>query len=137
MAKAKYDCLDCVGYCCAIYERVEVTPRDLLRLARYFGVDPETAKRRYTKMHSGERVLRRTPDPIFGMSCMFQDPDRRICTIYDGRPAVCRAWPTHGNGRCVYYDALQFERVQQGNRDFVPLVQITILDDGGIRQVEE
>ena len=137
MAKPKYDCLDCVGYCCAIYERVEVTQRDLVRLAKYFKVDVETAQRRYTKMHSGERVLRRTPDPIFGMSCIFQDPVKRLCSIYEGRPEVCRAWPTHGNGRCVYYDTLQFERVQQDTREFVPLVQITYIERGGIRHDDD
>ena len=129
MAKVKYDCLKCVGYCCAIYERVQVAPEDLTRLAAYFGVTEEVARRRYTRMHpSGERVLRRTPDPIFGESCMFQDPVRRICTIYEGRPEVCREWPSHGGGRCVYYDALKFERRQQDNPNVVPLVHITFLD---------
>lgn len=81
-------------------------------------------------MHSdsGERVLRRTPDPMFGESCMFQDPEKRLCSIYEGRPQVCRDWPTHGSARCVYYDILQFERRQQGNPDVVPLVHITFLD---------
>lgn len=130
MPAPKYDCLKCVGYCCAIYERVAVTDKDLLRLARYFGVSPETAKRRYTRMHSGERVLRRTPDPLFGESCMFQDPEKRLCSIYEGRPQVCREWPSHGNtARCVYYDILQFERRQQDNPDVVPLVHITFLQE--------
>src|SRR4051812_38035128 len=108
MPPPKYDCLKCVGFCCAIYERVQVSKKDLVRLARYFKVSEATAQRRFTKIHrSGERVLRRTPDPIFGESCMFQDPVKRICTIYEGRPEVCREWPVHGKGRCVYYDALE------------------------------
>ncbi|MEP7217616.1 MAG: YkgJ family cysteine cluster protein [Bacteroidota bacterium] len=129
MAKIKYDCLKCVGYCCAIYERVQVSDDDLIRLGNYFGISPESAKRRYTKKHaSGERVLRRTADPIFGQSCIFQDPVKRLCSIYEGRPEVCREWPTHGGGRCVYYDMLQFERRQQENPDVVPLIQITFLE---------
>ena len=129
MAKLKYDCLQCVGYCCAIYDRVQVTPRDIRRLAKHFRLEPDVAQRRFTKMHAaGERVLRRTPDPVFGQSCIFQDPVKRLCSIYDARPEVCRAWPTHGNGRCVYYDALQFERIQQDNPDVVPLVQITFIE---------
>jgi Fe-S-cluster containining protein len=126
MAKIKYDCLNCVGYCCAIYERVQVSEDDIIRLGNHFGILPEAARRRYTKKHaSGERVLRRTPDPIFGESCIFQDPVKRLCSIYEGRPEVCREWPTHGGGRCVYYDTLQFERRQQENPDVVPLIQIT------------
>jgi len=129
MPAPKYDCLKCVGYCCAIYERVPVTDEDLTRLADYFGVAPVTARRRYTMKHSGERVLRRSPDPLFGESCIFQDPERRICGIYEGRPQVCRDWPTPGGGgRCVYYDILQFERRQQDNPDVVPLVHITFID---------
>jgi Fe-S-cluster containining protein len=129
MGKAKYDCLKCVGYCCAIYERVQVDAEDLTRMASYFGVSEATVRRRYTTMHaSGDRVLRRSPDPVFGESCMFQDPVKRICTIYEGRPQVCRDWPSHGGGRCVYYDTLQFERRQQDNPDVVPLVHITFLE---------
>ena len=131
MAKIKYDCLDCVGYCCAIYERVPVSPEDVDRLALHFNLAPEGARRRFTKMHAGERVLRRTPDPLFGRSCIFQDPKKRLCSIYEARPQVCRDWPTHGTSRCVYYDTLQFERRQQGNRDVVPLVHITFIEREG------
>ena len=133
MAKPKFDCLQCVGYCCAIYERVLVKPRDIRRLAKHFGVTPEVAARRYTKIQpaTGERVLRRTSDPIFQQSCIFQDAQTRLCSIYEARPDVCREWPgEHGRGRCVYYDTLQFERAQQGNPDVVPLVQITFIERG-------
>lgn len=127
MPKPKYDCLQCIGYCCSIYERVEVSKRDVRRLAKYFKVTPEQAERRYTRMHpAGERVLRRNADPIFGESCMFQDPVKRVCSIYEGRPEVCRQYPI--TPRCAYYDLLQFERTQQDNPDTAPLVQITFID---------
>jgi Fe-S-cluster containining protein len=131
MGKPKYDCLKCVGYCCSIYERVPTTKTDVKRLARHHGISPEQAQRRFTKIHSvtKERVLKRKPDPILGETCMFFDLEKRLCSIYDGRPAVCREWPIHSGDRCVYFDVLQFERVQQENPDVVPLVQITFLDD--------
>lgn len=118
-----FDCSKCPAYCCAIYERVAVTKRDLNRLAKYFGVSVETATRRYTKMFAGERVLRRKRDPIFGEACQFLDAETRGCTIYHGRPAVCRAYPARS--RCAYYDLLQFERRQQDDPNVIPLVQIT------------
>jgi Fe-S-cluster containining protein len=120
-----FDCTKCPAYCCSVYERVQVTKRDLNRLARYFGVSVETARRRYTLVHkeSGERVLRRVKDEIYPETCMFLNQETRGCTIYHGRPAVCREYPARS--RCAYYDLLQFERRQQDDQTVIPLVQIT------------
>lgn len=124
MAKLKFDCLNCIGICCSVYDHVPVTKRDIRRLARYFQVSVEAATRRFTKLRKGERILRRKHDPLLGQTCTFHDLKRRVCGIYEGRPHVCRVWPTHGDGSCVYYDLLQFERRQQGVHDVVPLIQI-------------
>ncbi|HSQ24930.1 MAG TPA: YkgJ family cysteine cluster protein [Pyrinomonadaceae bacterium] len=118
-----YNCSKCPAYCCSIYERVQVTKRDINRLAKYFGVDFETAQRRFTTTWQGEQILRRKADPIFGKACKFLNPETRQCTVYDGRPQVCREFPARS--RCAYYDLLQFERSQQGDETVVPLVQIT------------
>ena len=120
---AYYNCSKCPAYCCSIYERVQVTKRDLKRLAKHFAVDLEIAARRFTSIWQGERVLRRKADPIFGKACKFLNPETRQCTIYHARPLVCREFP--GRARCAYYDLLQFERVQQGDDTVLPLVQIT------------
>ena len=118
-----YNCSKCPAYCCSIYERVQVTRRDIKRLANHFRVDVETATRRFTTTYDNERILRRKADPIFGKACRFLDPQTRQCTIYLARPAVCRTFPDRA--RCAYYDLLQFERVQQGDDTVIPLVQIT------------
>ncbi|PYS47777.1 MAG: YkgJ family cysteine cluster protein [Acidobacteria bacterium] len=120
-----FDCDKCPAFCCAIYERVQVTKRDVNRLAKHFGVSYEAAEKRYTKIDrsSGERVLRRKQDTIFDEVCMFLDQEKRGCTIYHARPAVCREYPARS--RCVYYDLLQFERNQQDDVNVLPLVQIT------------
>ena len=127
VAKAKprsyYDCVACPAYCCSVYERVQVTPRDIRRLAKHFGVNEEVAKARYTKMYAGERVLRRKKDHLFGQACQFINPETRGCGIYHARPAVCREFPT--STRCAYYDLYQFEKVQQDDPDTLPLVTIT------------
>ncbi|MGB9181892.1 MAG: YkgJ family cysteine cluster protein [Pyrinomonadaceae bacterium] len=118
-----FDCSKCPAFCCSIYERVQVTKRDINRLAKYFGVSVEKATRRYTKMWGGERVLRRKKDVIFEEACQFLNPETRGCTIYHARPAVCREYPDRA--RCVYYDVLKFERNQQDDPGVVPLVQLT------------
>src|SRR3954463_15107286 len=118
-----FDCNKCPAYCCSIYERVQVTKRDVNRLAKYFKVSVETAIKRYTKMRGSERILRRRKDTIFPETCMFLNQETRGCTIYHARPAVCREYPDRS--RCVYYDVLKFERVQQDDETVIPLVQIT------------
>jgi Fe-S-cluster containining protein len=118
-----YNCAKCPAYCCSIYERVQVTQRDLKRLAKHFDLDLETAERRLTTRYEGERVLRRKADPIFGKACKFLNPETRQCTIYHARPLVCREFPART--RCAYYDLLTFERSQQGDDTVLPLVQIT------------
>ena len=121
--RSYYDCVACPAFCCSVYERVQVTPRDLRRLAKHFGVTEEVARARYTKMWDGERVLRRKKDHLFGKACQFINPETRGCGIYHARPAVCREFPT--STRCAYYDLFQFEKVQQDDPDTLPIVQIT------------
>lgn len=119
----KYDCDKCVAYCCSIYERVQVTPKDVRRLAAHFEVTPEVAALRFTKLNGKERILRRRADRLFGQACMFLNQDTRKCTIYDGRPDVCREFPD--DTRCAYFDLIEWERKQQDDPDVIPLVKIT------------
>jgi Fe-S-cluster containining protein len=121
--RSYYNCSTCPAYCCAIYERVQVTPRDIKRLARHFEVDYAVAEKRFTTTWQGEQVLRRKKDPIFGEACKFLNPETRRCTIYGVRPLTCRQFPARE--RCAYYDLLAFERSQQGDPTVLPLVQIT------------
>ena len=120
---SNYNCSDCPAYCCSVYERVQVTRRDITRLAKHFDVNYRTAIQRLTKVYDGERILRQKADPIFGQACRFLNPDTRQCTVYHARPQVCSQFPAHE--RCAYYDLLQFERVHQNDVTVVPLVQIT------------
>jgi len=119
----KYDCDKCIAYCCSIYDRVQVTSRDIRRLAAHFRVAPEVATQRYTKVFGKERILRRKADRLFGQACTFLDQDTRKCTVYNARPVTCHEFPT--TSRCAYYDLIEFEREQQGDPDVMPLVKIT------------
>jgi hypothetical protein len=121
--RIKYDCSRCPAYCCSIYGRVEVTNKDLKRLAAHLGLSQKETERRHTKKNDDERVLRRKKDDLLGEVCKFLDPKSRGCTIYEGRPQVCRDYP--GRPRCVYYDVLGFEQETQSDEDVLPLFQIT------------
>jgi Fe-S-cluster containining protein len=140
-----FDCNKCPAFCCSVYDRVQVSTRDLNRLAKHFKVSVETAKRRYTRINkeTGERVLRRVEDAIFQETCMFLNQETRGCGIYHARPGVCREYPDRS--RCAYYDLLQFERRQQADDTVIPLVQITFREvkeekvkrDDGVEKVWE
>jgi Fe-S-cluster containining protein len=122
--RLRYDCAKCPGYCCS-YPLIEVDRRDIARLARHFGLSYRQAEERYTKFDRGEKVraLRQQKDEHFGSICRLFDTEKRRCTVYEARPAVCRDYP-EGN-RCGYYDFLSFEREFQDDPDFVALTSST------------
>ena len=117
---AKYSCAKCPGYCCS-YPEIEVTPRDIERLAKHKGVDYRTAEARFTKYDEKEkaRLLRHHKDTVFESVCMMLDQKTRRCTVYEARPAVCRGYPD--SPRCGYYEFLKFERAHQGDPEFIAL----------------
>jgi uncharacterized protein len=112
-----YDCAQCPGYCCS-YDRIEVTKKDIARLAKHFSLTYEAAEKKFTKFAWGERVLRHKKDHIYKSMCQFFDQSERRCTIYLARPEVCREYPD--GGRCAYFDFLKAERVRQDDPEFIP-----------------
>jgi Fe-S-cluster containining protein len=119
LPRRQFNCSKCPAYCCS-YELIEVTDRDLGRLARHFELAEEEAEKRFTRRSDdGEsRIMRHRKDRIFGSVCRFLDDTTRQCTIYDGRPAICRSYP--GTARCGFYDFLSSERRAQENPNYVP-----------------
>ncbi|HZS43914.1 MAG TPA: YkgJ family cysteine cluster protein [Blastocatellia bacterium] len=113
-----YHCEKCPAYCCS-YLRIGVYTKDIRRLARHFGITNDEAKRRYTKIGWGERILRHRKDEIYGSVCQFLDHETRRCTVYEARPDVCREYPE--KSRCGYYDFLSWERSHQDDPEFIPL----------------
>jgi uncharacterized protein len=117
MARPKYDCSKCPGYCCS-YPVIVVKDRDVERIAKHFGVPVAVAEKKYFKAaHGYSRVLRRKADEYFGKICMFFDQEKRCCGIYPARPSTCRTFP--GEGRCGYYDFLTFERAGQEDEAYI------------------
>jgi len=117
--RVSYKCEKCPAYCCT-YTEIEVTQRDVERLARHFDLGVRAAAERFTKVDAkGTRMLRHRKDKIFDSTCMLLDQDKRRCTVYDARPGVCRKYPD--SYRCGYYDFLKFEREQQDDQELVAL----------------
>lgn len=116
--RTTYHCLKCPGYCCS-YPEIEITKRDIARLARHFDIDFEAAVQRYTKQdpEKGIYMLRHRRDHIFDSTCTLFDQEKRRCTVYEARPGVCRKYPDAP--RCGYYEFLSFEREQQDDPDFI------------------
>lgn len=114
-----YNCDKCPAYCCS-YPRIQTTRKDIQRLADYFGVSFKKARKKYTKKgeEKGERVLRHQRDHVYESVCAFLDSETRQCTIYKGRPGICRDYPA--STRCGYYDFLSFERRVQEDPEFIP-----------------
>jgi len=118
--RAQYSCSKCPAYCCS-YPEIEVTPRDIERLAKHFDLPYREAEERFTKYDAKEKVreLRHRQDRIFKTVCTFLDQRTRRCTVYEARPGVCRNFP--GSPRCGYYEFLKFERAQQDDPKFIAL----------------
>jgi Fe-S-cluster containining protein len=118
--RARYSCAKCPGYCCS-YPEIEITPRDIERLAKRFELGYGEAEERFTKYDPKEKVrlLRHKKDKVFDTVCMFFDQKARRCTVYESRPGVCRAYPD--SKHCGYYDFLKFERAHQADPEFIAL----------------
>jgi Fe-S-cluster containining protein len=113
-----YNCAKCPGYCCS-YPLIQLTKRDVERLAKHFGLEFEEARKKFTKVEAGAKyAMRRKDDVHFGRICRFFDTEARRCTVYKARPEICRGYP---GGRCGYYDFLSAERNSQNDPDHIAL----------------
>lgn len=121
MAKKRYDCSKCPGYCCS-YHIIPVKESDLKRLAKYFKVSIEEAKKKFVTKgrkedaKDGPYKLRRKDDEHYGKICRFFDQEKRCCGIYEARPYICRAYPSE---KCGYYEFLKIERDTQDDPELV------------------
>ena len=90
--EAQIDCTQCAN-CCRITE-VEITERDIERLAKELGATPEVFLRDFTQRDSDDHlILKRTE-----AGCVFLEGN--LCSVYDARPQDCMNFPhvVRGNG---------------------------------------
>lgn len=130
--KATYDCLDCLGFCCCQYERVDVSNKDIKRLSKHFNMPVETFKQAFTEDHKkaifgSGKILKKKDDPILGEACIFFDTTERRCTVYKVRPVICGEYPHPDmqvtENRCHYFDIYKQIQKEYGKKHF-PLIQI-------------
>ena len=80
------DCTQCAN-CCKV-ATVQVSERDVERLARYLRIQPARFLTEYTMGSADEgTILRRTED----RGCVFLDGT--ACTVYEARPDICQRYP--------------------------------------------
>ncbi|MBC7984540.1 MAG: YkgJ family cysteine cluster protein [Candidatus Obscuribacterales bacterium] len=119
--KTTFDCSACPGYCCS-HPRIAVSPFDIARLAKHFGLSLTKARKKFTYRYltkdADEVILRHQKDHVYKSICRFFNTDERRCTVYEARPNVCRKYP-YGN-QCGYHDFLKFEREHQDDPEFIP-----------------
>lgn len=91
--ESQIDCTQCAN-CCRV-ATVQVSDRDVERLARHLRISPDRFLGDYTAESPEEgRILKRDTDS----GCVFLDG--RECTVYDSRPDICQRFPhlVRGNG---------------------------------------
>jgi Fe-S-cluster containining protein len=74
------------GECCNGYGGTFVSKREISRISRYLGIDPESFLKDYCSW-SGKRPLIKSTESGY---CVFWDES---CTIHIVKPRMCRIWP--------------------------------------------
>jgi Fe-S-cluster containining protein len=83
--EAQIDCTTCAN-CCRVSE-VEITDRDVDKLAKFLGMTREEFIRDSTQQsESGELILKRTES-----GCVFLEDN--LCSVYEARPQNCANFP--------------------------------------------
>lgn len=94
-------CEGCWAGCCTL--PVEVSAVDLIRLELITEDEASISLKQVAKRLLKEKIIQSYSAKtgifvlaqIAGRDCLFLDKDRR-CTVYEKRPAVCRAFPKIG-----------------------------------------
>lgn len=82
-----FTCRMC-GQCCRGKGGIVVSPTDLVRITRALGLTPGEFRSRYGEERGGKLQIRTGED---GACIFFREG--RGCTVHEGKPDVCRAWP--------------------------------------------
>jgi len=85
---SEMDCLQCAN-CCKSIPPI-ISKRDSKRIAKHLGMRPSEFDNTYVRIdEDGDRVFNQSP-------CFFLQEDNK-CSIYEVRPAACRAYPHSGS----------------------------------------
>ena len=95
-------CEGCWSGCCTL--PVEVSVMDLIRLDLVTEFEAAESLKKVARRLSREKVIQafQAKSQLFvlaqrnGRDCIYLDPKKRICTVYEKRPEVCRQFPKIG-----------------------------------------
>lgn len=93
-------CLKCPSLCCRMAGYVQVSRRDIRRLAKYLGLTVREFEARHIvrKTRKGEKLIKED-----GETCQFLAADR-TCTVYKARPRDCRGYVCWDQDDSTVYD---------------------------------
>jgi Fe-S-cluster containining protein len=84
----------CFNECCRDLNQF-LTPYDILRLKKHFGLPSGKFLEQFTSQHIGPEtglpIVTLRPEAGNGLICPFVSPDG--CTVYENRPSSCRTYP--------------------------------------------
>jgi len=80
-----FECRNC-GECCKGYGGTYLSEADIVRIADYIGMTPETFASTHCRISGNRPLLAQKADGY----CVFWD---QICTIHPVKPRMCRQWP--------------------------------------------
>ena len=101
------NCLACPALCCRQAGYVEVTVRDVRRLAKFLGL----TVRAFEAKHIVEKTRRGSKRIKAGYeTCQFLDNDRR-CSVYAARPKDCRGYVCWNQEDTTVYEFARFYQI--------------------------
>ena len=80
-----FECRKC-GDCCKGYGGTYLSKADIVNIAAYIGMSPETFKSTHCRISGDRPFLAQKANGY----CVFWD---RVCTIHPVKPKMCRQWP--------------------------------------------
>ena len=80
-----FECRKC-GDCCKGYGGTYLSKADIVNIAAYIGMSPETFKSTHCRISGDRPFLAQKANGY----CVFWD---RVCTIHPVKPRMCRQWP--------------------------------------------
>jgi Fe-S-cluster containining protein len=108
--KKPLDCAHCAAFCCKMAGYVEVTPHDIRRLAKHFGLSVRAFEEKHiVKVTRAGRKRIKAGDE----SCQFLGEDRS-CTVYAARPKDCRGYVCWDQDDTTVYDFARFTQLGIG-----------------------
>jgi hypothetical protein len=85
----RFTCTQCGDCCSGAPGYVWVNNEEIAALAALVGMSADAFEDEYVRQVGIRKSLKEFPNG----DCIFLDPAKRGCTVYDARPRQCRTWP--------------------------------------------